>query len=79
MPNDIKLLKLIEETVSKTVSKVIQEEIDLRNDPVIKKYFDLIKGAKSDEELVSIINDIFEVAYKHGVDFATEMAKRHLV
>ncbi len=57
---------------------LVTERVDLRNDPVVEQYLNLIKGATTDEELVKIINDIFLVAYQHGERFALEMAKKHL-
>ena len=88
MENTIKnndFLKFIQETTVNAVKKIIaeekqiiNEELNLINDPVIKKYFDLIKNVQSDEELVKIINDIFMVAYNEGSRFSLEMKKKHL-
>jgi len=58
--------------------EIINERVDLRNDPAVELYLNLIKGATTDEELVSIINDIFLVAYQHGERFALEMVRKHL-
>ena len=56
--------------------ELISERVDLRNDPAVQKYLDLIKGANSDEGLVKIINDMFQVAYQGGVSFALEMSHK---
>lgn len=74
--SDVLLLELINKTVKDTIKMVLSEELDLRNDPIAAKYMVAIKGAKDDEELYRVINDITMACYDEGVNFGLHMAQK---